>query len=114
MAPGPGYVAPPLDGIWATAPFLHNGSVPSIALVLDSGKRPAYWMHEVSDASDPDSYDQDQLGWAYSELAEGKSGVDDVRVYDTGLPGYSNGGHPFGDHLTDPQRRAVIEYLKTL
>ena len=113
-APGPGYVAPPLDGIWATAPFLHNGSVPTIAMVLNSGQRPRYWQHEVTDTSEPDSYDQVQLGWAHSVLVEGKSGVDDVRVYDTSLPGYSNSGHLFGDHLSEEQRGAVIEYLKTL
>ncbi len=114
MAPGPGYVAPPLDGVWATAPFLHNGSVPTIAMVLNSGKRPEFWKHEVSNASDPDSYDQLRLGWAHTELAQGTSGVDDANVYDTSLPGYSNKGHLFGDHLTDDQRSAVIEYLKTL
>lgn len=114
MAPGPGYVAPPLDGVWATAPFLHNGSVPTIAMVLNSGERPRFWKHEVSNASDPDSYDQMRLGWAHTELATGKTGVDDVNVYDTSLPGYSNQGHLFGDHLTNDQRSAVIEYLKTL
>ena len=114
VAPGPGYVAPPLDGIWATAPFLHNGSVPTIAMVLNSRERPQYWQHEVTDASDPDSYDQAQLGWAHSELAQGKSANDDVRVYDTSMPGYSNSGHMFGDHLSSEQRDAVIEYLKTL
>lgn len=114
MAPGPGYVAPPLDGIWATAPFLHNGSVPSIEMVLDSKQRPRYWQHDVRDAANPQSYDQQRLGWAHTELAKGKSSVDDVRVYDTTLPGYSNNGHLFGDHLTDNERRSVIEYLKTL
>jgi len=114
MAPGPGYVAPPLDGIWATAPFLHNGSVPTIAMVLNSAERPQFWKHDVSDASEPDSYDQVRLGWAHSELDAGKSGVDDVHIYDTTLPGYTNQGHLFGDHLSEEQRRAVIEYLKTL
>src|SRR5256885_8025425 len=41
--PQPGYIAPPLDGIWATAPFFHNGSVPTLEGVLDSTKRPAKW-----------------------------------------------------------------------
>ena len=113
-APGPGYVAPPLDGIWATAPFLHNGSVPTIAMVLNSEQRPRYWQHDVTDATEPDSYDKAQLGWAHSVLPDGKSGDDDVRTYDTTLPGYSNTGHLFGDHLSDEQRFAVIEYLKTL
>ena len=34
QSPFVGYVAPPLDGIWASAPYFHNGSVPSIELVL--------------------------------------------------------------------------------
>lgn len=113
-APGPGYVAPPLDGIWATAPFLHNGSVPTIAMVLDSSQRPDVWRHDVSDASDPGSYDQARLGWAFTALPEDQDNARDKRVYDTNLPGYSNSGHLFGDHLSEGQRLAVIEYLKTL
>ncbi|MFK7861269.1 MAG: hypothetical protein AB8B64_20810 [Granulosicoccus sp.] len=114
MAPGPGYVAPPLDGIWATAPFLHNGSVPTIEMLLDSTQRPDFWRHDVMDASDPESYDQARLGWAHTALERGKSANDDIRVYDTTLPGYANSGHLFGDHLTQDERQSVIEYLKTL
>ena len=55
LAPEKGYVAPPLDGIWATAPFFHNGSVPTIAAVLDSSKRPTYWVRTSYDSTD---YDQ--------------------------------------------------------
>jgi hypothetical protein len=36
------------------------------------------------------------------------------RIYDTGLPGYSNRGHEFGDEFTEAERLALIEYLKTL
>jgi hypothetical protein len=36
------------------------------------------------------------------------------RIYDTGLLGYGNQGHAFGDDLTDPERLALLEYLKTL
>ncbi len=113
-APGAGYVAPPLDGIWATAPFLHNGSVPTISMLLDSNTRPQYWRHLVSDLSDPESYDQQRLGWAHEVLDSGKANLSDVATYDTDLPGYTNSGHQFGDHLTGDQRTAVIEYLKTL
>ena len=117
-APGPGYVAPPLDGVWATGPFLHNGSVPSVRALLDSGDRPARWSHVARDASDPDDYDRDDLGWRF---VAGGPGADDAladvaaaRVYDTSRPGHANTGHRFGDHLTDAERDAVIEYLKTL
>lgn len=112
--PAPGYIAPPLDGAWATAPFLHNGSVPTIEALLDSGKRPTYWTRR----SALPSFDPDALGWEYDELDHGKEGASDLerrkRIYDTTLTGYSNGGHTFGDNLTEAQRRAVLEYLKTL
>jgi hypothetical protein len=112
--PTPGYVAPPLDGIWATAPYLHNASVPTLGLLLDSSKRPRYWRRVDYDST---HYDQDQVGWPWTELAYGQEGApDDERkhVYDTTITGHWNTGHPFGDHLTDGERRAVIEYLKTL
>jgi mono/diheme cytochrome c family protein len=113
-APAPGYIAPPLDGVWATAPYLHNGSVPTLAALLDSGKRPKYWTRSFS----ADDYNPQTLGWNYTELAYGKGGVSDpkqrVRIYDTTLPGYSNIGHSFGDSLTDDERKGLLEYLKTL
>lgn len=112
--PARGYIAPPLDGVWATAPFLHNGSVPTIAALLDSGTRPAYWLRSFNSTD----FDQSELGWRYERLPHGKAGASDPeqrkRIYDTTRPGYSNAGHTFGDALTDDQRRAVIEYLKTL
>ena len=59
-----------------------------------------------------------KVGWKYQELR----GLPDIllhpheerKIYDTSKPGRSNAGHIFGDHLTDDQRMAVIEYLKTL
>ncbi|WP_026611938.1 c-type cytochrome [Methylocaldum szegediense] len=115
-APAPGYIAPPLDGIWITAPYLHNGSVPTIEALLDSSKRPKYWTRSYgSSAAD---YDPVALGWRYTELAEGKGGAKDARerkkIYDTTLPGHSNAGHVFGDSLSPDERKAVLEYLKTL
>jgi hypothetical protein len=47
LVPYKGYIAPPLDGIWITAPYLHNGSVPALEAVLNSKLRPAY-CQEVS------------------------------------------------------------------
>ncbi|MFY0533496.1 hypothetical protein [Nannocystis pusilla] len=61
--PTPGYTAPPLDGIWATAPYFHNGSVPSIALVLDSTARPSRWRRLDYDST---HFDQAALGWPWS------------------------------------------------
>ena len=90
-APGPGYVAPPLDGIWATAPFLHNGSVPSVRMVLDSGTRPTRWHHLAADASERESYDPEDLGWRHvadeAVVTEGEGAVAPERVYDTDARG---------------------------
>ena len=47
MSPTRGYIAPPLDGIWATAPYLHNGSVPGLRSLLDSRLRPGFWQHRL-------------------------------------------------------------------
>ncbi|MFW5724691.1 MAG: c-type cytochrome, partial [Halochromatium sp.] len=112
--PGPGYVAPPLDGVWATAPYLHNGSVPSLAALLESDERPRYWRFE---SASPD-YDQDALGWRYRRLEQGREQFASLEerkwVYDTTRRGYGNQGHDFGDLLDDDERRALLEYLKTL
>ncbi len=107
LLPTRGYVAPPLDGLWATAPYLHNGSVPTVWDVLDSRKRPVYWARKENDAS---GYDHERLGWGYTTHSRSKTG----RIYNTKDPGYGNQGHTFGDHLDDDARRAVVEYLKTL
>jgi hypothetical protein len=106
LVPSAAYIAPPLDGIWITAPYLHNGSVPTIEAVLNSKLRPKYWSRDF----DKPEYDYQHLGWKYQlrDTTEGK------KVYNTTLPGYGNYGHYFGDDLSDDDRKAVIEYLKTL
>jgi mono/diheme cytochrome c family protein len=115
LEPKQGYVAPPLDGIWATAPFFHNGSVPTIEGVLDSSKRPQYWTRNYDDSTD---YDQTNVGWNFQPIThgqvDGSSPTANAQIYDTDQVGYSNTGHTFGDFLSDDDRRAVIEYLKTL
>ncbi|AGA34075.1 hypothetical protein TVNIR_2432 [Thioalkalivibrio nitratireducens DSM 14787] len=112
--PALGYVAPPLDGVWATAPYLHNGSVPSITALFDSDSRPTFWRLQT----DPPVYDPKTLGWRYQELPHGKDGAADPKeakaIYDTTRHGYGNAGHRFGDSLDPDERRALIEYLKTL
>lgn len=113
-SPAPGYIAPPLDGVWATAPYLHNGSVPTLEALLDSRKRPVFWTRSFRS----DDYDPDTLGWRFHALPHGKAGAQDrkqrTRIYDTTLPGYSKEGHTFGDALSDEERRAVLEFIKTL
>lgn len=110
-----GYIAPPLDGIWATAPFLHNGSVPTIEALLDTSKRPRYWTRNYASSTD---YDEAAMGWKHTVLdhgqAEEQSANGKSKIYDTRLPGYGNGGHRYGDDLDPADRSALIEYLKTL
>lgn len=101
-----GYVAPPLDGIWATPPYLHNGSVPTIADLLNSSQRPDFWKRSF----DSTDYDEEKLGWKYTPDTAKR----DDQTYDATIPGYTNVGHNFGDEYTAEQRKAVIEYLKTL
>ena len=113
-APFPGYMPPPLDGVWATAPFLHNGSVPTIDLLLNSSARPTYWRRVDYDST---NYDEDALGWPWIEVdTPWEEAADEDRkfIYDTTYWSQSNKGHRFGDHLSDDERRAVLEYLKTL
>lgn len=130
LAPGPwsddgrvlwhaheGYVAPPLDGVWITGPYLHNGSVPTIEQLLDSSSRPTYWRR-LSQENTTGTFDFERVGWQHEVLDHGKDGAagpeEAVLVYDTTLEGFSNGGHTFGDGLSGAERAAVIEYLKTL
>jgi len=113
-APAPGYIAPPLDGVWATAPYLHNGSVPNMAALLASDLRPTFWRHQTA----PRSYDPEELGWEHESLEEGQAAEDDPElrrlIYDTTLRGYGNEGHTYSDELTENDRLALLEYLKTL
>ena len=106
LEPFKGYIAPPLDGIWVTAPYLHNGSVPTLEALLNTDLRPKYWSRDF----DKPEYDYEKLGWKYAK--EEKPGG--KFIYNTDLPGYGNYGHTYGNKLTDKERKAVIEYLKTL
>ena len=112
--PFPGYTPPPLDGVWATAPFLHNASVPTIELVLNSEARPKYWKRVDYDST---NFDENALGWPYVEVpyAQADAPPEEQKfIYDTTRWSQSNQGHTFGDHFTPEERHAVIEYLKTL
>ncbi len=101
-----GYIAPPLDGVWATAPYLHNGSIPTLQDLLNSSQRPKYWERSGNSGD----LDFEKVGWKYvaKENAKGKW------TYDTTLPSYNNVGHYFGDKLSKEERTAVVEYLKGL
>ncbi len=107
-----GYVAQPLDGIWATAPYFHNGSTPSLWHVLHPDERPAVWRRSE------DGYDQQRVGLevtAYDRVPEAaRSPAEQRQYFNTRDFGKSAAGHRFPDALSEDERRAVLEYLKTL
>ena len=107
-----GYVAPPLDGIWASAPYFHNGSVPTIRGVLRSEERPTLWRRTS------DMINELDIGFVYEAVnAIPKSETDIARrrhYFNTQVKGKSNRGHPFGDTLSEEELSKVLEYLKTL
>lgn len=107
-----GYVAPPLNGIWATAPYLHNGSVPTLWHVLHPDERPVVWRRTE------DGYDPSRVGVEFTPFESlpksAKTTAEKREYFDTRNPGKSAAGHPFPDELSDVEKRAVLEYLKTL
>jgi mono/diheme cytochrome c family protein len=111
-----GYQAPPLDGVWATAPYFHNGSAPTLYHVLNSKVRPRIFTRSFR--TEKEDYDTARVGWKITVLdrapAETAPAAERRKVYDTTRPGRGNAGHTFGDDLSDAERFAVLEYLKTL
>jgi len=111
-----GYQAPPLDGVWATAPYFHNASVPTLYHVLISKARPRVFTRSYR--TDEADYDKVRVGWKVTALdrpPDPKLPYFERRdVYDTTRRGQGNGGHTYGDDLTDAERADLIEYLKTL
>lgn len=104
------YLSGPLDGVWARAPYLHNGSVPSLAaLLLPPDERPKSFYRGST------RYDTANLGWISSQPTEGNRPLFLYRTVDEKgqpIPGNSNAGHPY---TVPPAERAdLIEYLKTL
>jgi hypothetical protein len=112
-----GYLAPPLRGIWASAPYFHNGSVPTLWHVLHPEQRPLVWRHPDAGASGS-QYDFDRVGLDVETLAEWPSprpgAAQRRRYFDTRRFGKSSAGHDFPSELTAAQRDEVLEYLKTL
>ena len=107
-----GYVAPPLDGIWASGPYLHNGSVPTLWHLLHADARPSVWKRTE------DGYDKQRIGLEIDTFDEiprlERAPVNRRRYFDTRLPGKSAQGHLFPESLSEPEKVAVLEYLKTL
>jgi mono/diheme cytochrome c family protein len=106
------YKGRPLQGIWATAPFLHNGSVPSLwQLLLPPDQRVKTFQTGTRE------YDPDNVGFEIGGSAAGNT-----FKFDTAIVGNSNAGHDYGTAITtggdakteENNRRALMEYLKTL
>jgi hypothetical protein len=101
-----GYANAPLDGIWLRAPYLHNGSVPTLRDLLEvPEKRPKefYRGYDVSD--------REKVGFV-SNVAE-ENGKKYFK-FDTTLPGNSNSGHLYGTELSSTEKDALVEYMKKL
>ncbi len=100
-----GYVVSFLDGIWLRAPYLHNGSVPTLRDLLDPvPSRPKVFYRGY------DVYDQEKVGFV-------TTGPDAQRVgtrYDVSERGSGNQGHEYGVSLSPSDKDLLIEYLKTL
>jgi hypothetical protein len=123
---GPGYHAKPLTGIWARAPYLHNGSVPTLRHLLVPGTRPTKFVLGSLD------YDEQNVGfeWEVNNIEALRAKDPEVNLMDTAQEGLSSKGH---DQLNlvigeasyrldwtpheqgdDEALEALLEYLKTL
>jgi hypothetical protein len=100
-----GYVAMPLDGVWLRAPYLHNGSVATLQELFEpqAGRRTTFYRGY-------DVFDPIRVGF----ISEGAAATRAGTLYDTALPGNSNAGHLYGVELTPSQKKAILEFLKTL
>jgi cytochrome c peroxidase len=98
------YKGRPLQGIWATAPYLHNGSVPTLYdLLLPPAQRPTVFYVGTR------VFDPVRVGFVSTPSAENSF------KFDTTLDGNSNAGHDYGNaSLTEAQRQALLDYMKTL
>lgn len=96
------YRARPLDGIWATAPYLHNGSVQSLYELLKPKHKRKASFYVGSNKFDPKHV-------GFKSKKNKKSSL-----LDTGLPSNSNSGHEYGVTFTREEKFELIEFLKTL
>lgn len=108
-----GYVAPPLEGVWASAPYFHNGSVPTLWHVLNPEARPSIWKRTAT------GYDEAKVGLETETMAELPADAATTawkrrQIFDTRVPGKSAAGHDYPNRLNESEKREVLEYLKTL
>lgn len=100
-----GYAAMPLDGVWLRAPYLHNGSVPTLRHLLEQPEnRPAVFWRGY------DVYDYADGGFVWNGPQAEQSGF----RFDSSLKGNSRAGHLYGTGLPREDKLNLLEYLKTL
>ncbi|MBX3744976.1 MAG: hypothetical protein KF833_06670 [Verrucomicrobiae bacterium] len=103
--PTPVYRARPLNGVWATAPYLHNGSVPNLWSLLQRPEERPVEFHVGNR-----EYDPVHVGYQTTPDADGVSSV-----FDTRRPGNANTGHAWGTtELSDEEKWELVEFLKSL
>lgn len=96
------YKARPLNGIWATAPSLHNGSVPNLGeLLLPPAQRSKKF------AVGRREFDAQNVGFQTAE-------VPGAFIFDTARAGNASSGHDYGTTLSPGDRQALLEYLKSI
>ena len=100
-----GYVSVPLDAIWTRAPYLHNGSVPTLRDLLRAPQdRPKVFYRGYN------VFEPKDVGF----VSQGPEAQRNGFRYETSQPGNSNQGHLSGTQLSDRDKDALLEYLKTL
>jgi hypothetical protein len=100
-----GYVAMPAVGLWLSGPYLHNGSVPSLAALVEPVEGRPRRFYRGYDVLDPV-----RVGF----VSDGPEAQANGEPFDTTLPGNSNAGHTYGTMLPADDKRALVEFLKTL
>lgn len=100
------YKARPLTGVAFSAPYLHNGSVPTLNEFF---KKPEERVKSFKTGTL--KWDQQAVGYSFADDADYIYGQE---VYNTAIRGNKNSGHPWGTELTQNEKNALIEYLKSL
>jgi hypothetical protein len=106
------YKARPLNGVWATAPYLHNGSVPSLYELLLPPK-PLDSEVQANDQFRPDVFMLGSREFDPIKVGYKSSGYDGFK-FNTLILGNTNSGHLYGTQLSEVDRWDLLEYLKTL
>ena len=107
-----GYANQPLDGLWLRGPYLHNGSVPTLAALLEPlERRPRAFVRGL------DIVDSRSGGFFAPPCRPGdpplRSGARTLFCFDTRLPGNGNGGHLYGTRLSPEAKAELLAYLLT-